>query len=54
MINWARVYLGSTSRAARTALIELPHSGVYGHQSVIDKDFSNRYIQATLNMLKNL
>ena len=54
LINWARSSLGSTTKSARTALIELPNRGVTGHQSVINQNFSNRYIQATLDMLKNI
>lgn len=54
LINWARNSLGSSQKVARAALIELPNSGVYGHQSVLDKNFSNRYINATLSMLMNI
>lgn len=54
MISWGRTYLGSQGRPAKTALIELPRDGVENHQSVIDKDFSNRYINATMEMLKNI
>ena len=54
LINWARSSLGSTSKAARSALIELPSTGINGHQSVINHNYSNRYIQATLDMLKNI
>ena len=54
MISWGRTYLGSTNRAAKTALIELPRDGVKNHQSVIDKDFSNRYIYATMKMLEKI
>lgn len=49
LVNWARSTLG-----ARSALIELPNKGVNGHQTVVSKNFSNRYIEATLNMLKNM
>ena len=54
MIAWGRTYLGSTNRAAKTALIELPKQGVTGHQSVVNKNFANRYINATLDMLRNM
>ena len=54
MISWGRTYLGSQGRPAKTALIELPRDGVKNHQSVIDKDFSNRYINATMEMLKKI
>lgn len=54
MISWGRTYLGSQGRPAKTALIELPRDGVKNHQSVIDKDFSNRYINATMKMLEKI
>lgn len=54
LINWARSSLGSTTKAARSALIELPNRGINGHQSVVNNNFSNRYIQATLDMLRNI
>ena len=54
MISWGRTYLGSQGRQANTALIELPRDGVKNHQSVIDKDFSNRYIYATMKMLEKI
>ena len=54
LINWARSSLGSTSKTARSALIELPNAGINGHQSVVNNNFSNRYIQATLDMLRNI
>lgn len=54
MVNWARTYLGSSTSAAKAALIELPNKGVTGHQSVVDKNFANRYITATLDMLKSI
>lgn len=54
LIGWARSSLGSTTKAARSALIELPNAGINGHQSVVNHNFSNRYIQATLDMLRNI
>lgn len=54
LINWARTSLGSTSKAAKAALIELPNKGINGHQSVVNNNFANRYIEATLNMLRNI
>ena len=54
LINWARSSLGSAGRTARTALVELPWQGINGHQSVINHNFSNRYIEATLDMLRNI
>lgn len=54
LVNWARNSLGANGRAAKAALIELPHSGVYNHQSVLNQRFSQRYINATLSMLRNM
>ena len=54
LVNWARTYLGSSAGAAKAALIELPEDGVTSHQSVVNFKFAERYITATLNMLKNL
>lgn len=54
MINWARYGLYSSIGPAKTALIELPNSGVNGTESVLNKRFSDRYISATLDMLKNI
>lgn len=54
LINWARNSLGSNGIPARSALIELPKSGVKNHQSVEEKQFRERYINATLEMLKNI
>lgn len=54
LINWARSSLGANGIAAKSALIELPYQGVYNHQTVLDKKFSQRYINATLSMLKNI
>lgn len=54
LINWARNSLGNSNRAARSALIELPNRGINGHQSVLNNNFSNRYIEATLDMLRNI
>ena len=54
MISWGRTYLVSQGKPAKTALIELPRDGVKNHQSVIDKDFSNRYIYATMKMLEKI
>ena len=54
MISWGRTYLGSQGKPAKTALIELPRDGVKNYQSVIDKDFSNRYINATMKMLEKI
>ena len=53
LINWARTALASNGRLAKTALIELP-DGSYNHQSVVDRKFAERYIQATLSMLNGI
>ena len=54
MINWARVNLGNSKHAAKSALIELPYKGINGHQTVINNNFSGRYINATLEMLRGM
>ena len=54
LVNWARSNLGANGRAAKAALIELPNRGINGHQSVLNNRFSQRYIDATLSMLKGM
>ena len=55
LINWARTNLGSSTKAARSALIELPDIGVNsGHQVVLNNRLSDRYINATIDMLKGV
>ena len=53
LINWARTNLGANGRAAKSALIELPEY-VGSHQDVLNNNFSNRYIKATLDMLYSM
>lgn len=59
LINWARSSLGANGRTARSALIELPAYGagekkIMSHQDVVNSDYSRKYIDATLNMLKGI
>ena len=59
LINWARSSLGANGRTARSALIELPAYGAGGkkimsHQDVVNSNYSRKYIDATLNMLKGI
>ena len=54
LVNWARSSLGANGRAAKAALVELPNRGVNGHQSALNNRFSQRYIDATLSMLKGM
>ena len=54
LIGWARKNLGYQNKTAKAALIELPNDGVNSHQDVINKRFYERYIQATLDMLRNM
>ena len=42
--------LGNGNRAARSVLVELPQ--VYSHQDVLNRDYAGKYINATLNMLR--
>lgn len=53
LIDWARSALASNGKPARTALIELPDNS-YNHQSVVNRKFAERYINATLSMLHGL
>ena len=48
LINWARENLG-----ARAALIELP-SNTRSHADVVNQNLANRYMEATLSMLRGL
>ena len=54
LIGWARESLGNSNKTAKAALIELPNRGINNHQSVLNNNFSNRYIEATLDMLRNI
>lgn len=54
LVNWARNSLGANGRAARTALIELPAAGINSHQDVVNAGYADRYINATLYMLRVL
>ena len=59
LINWARENLGANGRTARSALIELPNIGANGkkimsHQDVVNSGYSDKYINATLNMLRGI
>ena len=50
LVNWARQSLGNSNRTARSVLVELPQ--VYSHQEVLNRDYAGKYINATLNMLR--
>lgn len=54
LINWARSSLGSSGRVARSALIELPSAGISSHQDVVNKKYAQKYINATINMMKGI
>ena len=49
LISWAKNVLG-----ARSALIELPSADISNHQSVLNAGYSQKYYNATVNMLKGL
>ncbi len=53
LINWARTSLGSSTRAAKSALIELPNY-INTPQDVINNNIANKYINATLAMLRGI
>ena len=50
LVNWARQQLGNGNRTARSVLVELPQ--VYSHQNILDWNYAGKYINATLNMLR--
>ena len=52
LINWARANLGSNGKTARSALIELPEAN--SSQDVNNLELSDKYINATINMLRNI
>ena len=52
LINWARSNLGANGRTARASLVELPE--VSNSNQVSAGRFSEKYINATLNMLRGL
>ena len=52
LVNWARKSLGNGNRTARSALIELPQ--VYSHQDTLNRNYAQKYINATINMLKGV
>ena len=52
LINWARMSLGNSNKVARTALIELPE--VKSHEEVVNNKYAEKYIDATINMLKSI
>ena len=52
LINWARANLGANGRTARTALIELPEA--YSSADVSNWRLADKYINATINMLRNI
>ena len=49
LINWAK----NSLRNARTMLLELPDS-VRSHNDVVNQNFAEKFINATINMLKNI
>ena len=51
LVNWARSTLG-VSKQARSVLVELPP--VYSHEELVQRQFAEKYINATINMLKDV
>lgn len=49
LINWAK----NTLRNARSILLELPDT-VRNHNDVVNQNFAEKFINATINMLKNI
>lgn len=54
LVNWARSTLKSSTANARSALIELPSSGINGPQDVKNYNLPGRYIDSTMEMLRNI
>lgn len=52
IINWARSNLGSNGRTARSSLVELPEA--WSSSQVSAWGYANKYINATLNMLRGI
>ena len=52
LVNWARANLGSNGRTARSSLVELP--AAYSSNDVLNWGLSNKYINATINMLRSI
>ena len=52
LINWARMSLGNSNNVAKSALIELPK--VSSHEELVNKQFAQKYINATMNMLESM
>ena len=49
LINWAK----NSLRNARTMLLELPDL-VRSHTDVVNQNFAEKFINATINMLRNI
>ena len=55
LIHWAKTNLNNNyGVGAKSALIELPSAGIYNHQTVVDAKYSEKYYNATVNMLKGI
>ena len=52
MVGWAKENLGNSNYAARSSLIELVP--VSSHKQVLSKKYAEKYITATINMLKGI
>lgn len=52
LVNWAKNSLGNSNNKARSALIELPE--VKNRSEYINKKYTEKYINATINMLKSM
>ena len=52
LINWSRMSLGNSNKTARSVLVELPQ--VNSHEELISEKYAEKYINATIKMLKSL
>ena len=53
LISWARANLGTNGRTAKSLLVELP-SSVSNPSDFVNQNVANRFINASLDMLKGL
>ena len=53
LISWARANLGTNGRTAKSILVELP-SSVSNPSDFVNQNVANRFINASLDMLKGL
>ena len=53
LINWARANLGANGKTAKSILVELPNT-VHSGEDFVEQNVANRFIDASINMLKGI